>query len=683
MALTARQLDRLVETLASIYEDAELRLLEHIARQLTQGLDSPTWAMDKLRELQLLLARLRGDLASMAGRSAEEITKAILDAYNSGRAGALAELVKANMATTAARGASPIVDAAMRALLEETIGATLGTHVRILRSADDIYRQVVAKASGITLTGAVTRRQAAQKALDAFADAGVTGFTDRAGRQWDMRSYVEMAMRSASHRASVQGHLDQLQAHGHDLVMVSDHAQECEQCRPFEGKVLSISGLPRIDGVQVLCSVAEAYQRGYGHPGCVLGDTRVAAPSGVLASDSRWYEGEIVVIHTARGNELSITPNHPVLTTEGWVAAGLLRVGNRVVSHRGHHQRVSATRPDDELIEARIGDVHEALLEASPVPAVRMPAATEQFHGDGGTNGHVEVVWTHGLLQDAGGASGRNGRGDQSLLRGGVRLSHFLRGRPSSQLGGGDDAPRGGDMRGSDLGGTLGLGHALPLASLGQATVGSIPTTGQSLADGRLTDPESLGDVCLGHAVEVEPDALGQPGWIRALHVASLLDGASDAGVLEELLNEGGTGADAFGQNPGGLSSPVAADDVIFIERRSWSGHVYNLQTGGGWYTASQIVVHNCRHRFIAYFDGITEVPQGTADPKGDADRQRQRYLERGVRAWKRREAAALDPQAKAAARLKVREWQARLREHVAANDLQALPYRTSTRAAR
>lgn len=356
MALTARQIDRLVETLASIYEDAELRLLEHIARQLAQGIDSPSWAMDKLRELQLLLARLRGDLASMAGRSAEEITKAILDAYNSGRAGALAELVKAKMATTAARGASPIVDAAMRALLEETIGATLGTHVRILRSADDIYRQVVAKASGITLTGAVTRRQAAQKALDAFADAGVAGFTDRAGRQWDMRSYVEMAMRSASHRASAQGHLDQLQAHGHDLVMVSDHAQECEQCRPFEGKVLSISGLPRIDGVRVYCSVAEAYARGYGHPGC--------------------------------------------------------------------------------------------------------------------------------------------------------------------------------------------------------------------------------------------------------------------------------------------------------------------------------------RHRFIAYFEGITDVPQGTADPKGEADRQQQRYLERGVRAWKRREAAALDPQAKAAARLKVREWQARLREHVAANDLQALPYRTSVSAA-
>lgn len=268
MALTAEQLDRLVDTLAAIYDDAELRILEHIARQLAQGLDSPDWAMTKLRELQLLQARLKGNLDALVGKSAEEITKAILDAYNSGRAEALADLVRAKLAKDAARDLNPVEDLAMRSLLTEAIGATLGMHPRILRSVDDVYRQVVAKAAGVMLTGAQTRRQVAQRALDEFADRGVTGFTDRAGRNWEMRSYAEMALRSASHRASTQGHLDQLQAQGHDLVIVSDHSQECELCRPFEGKVLSISGAPRIDGVQVLCTVAEAYHRGYGHPGC-------------------------------------------------------------------------------------------------------------------------------------------------------------------------------------------------------------------------------------------------------------------------------------------------------------------------------------------------------------------------------------------------------------------------------
>ena len=65
---------------------------------------------------------------------------------------------------------------------------------------------------------------------------------------------------------------------------------------------------------------------------------------------------------------------------------------------------------------------------------------------------------------------------------------------------------------------------------------------------------------------------------------------------------------------------------------------------------------------------------------KGDPDlyaaRQQQRYLERGVREWKRREAASLDDLAAGKARAHVREWQGRLREHVAANDLKRLYYR-------
>ena len=56
--------------------------------------------------------------------------------------------------------------------------------------------------------------------------------------------------------------------------------------------------------------------------------------------------------------------------------------------------------------------------------------------------------------------------------------------------------------------------------------------------------------------------------------------------------------------------------------------------------------------------------------------RQQQRYLERGIRVWKTRQAVALDDSAARAAQAKVREWQGRLREHVAANGLKRLSYR-------
>jgi hypothetical protein len=74
-----------------------------------------------------------------------------------------------------------------------------------------------------------------------------------------------------------------------------------------------------------------------------------------------------------------------------------------------------------------------------------------------------------------------------------------------------------------------------------------------------------------------------------------------------------------------------------------------------------------CRHSHAAYIPGLTERPPegSTADPEGDAARQRLRELERRVRRAKREELLAITPEAKAAAKRKVRAQQAAIRDHV------------------
>ncbi len=82
---------------------------------------------------------------------------------------------------------------------------------------------------------------------------------------------------------------------------------------------------------------------------------------------------------------------------------------------------------------------------------------------------------------------------------------------------------------------------------------------------------------------------------------------------------------------------------------------------------ASGLYHPGCRHSHAAYLPGITERPPegSTADPEGDAARQRLRELERRVRRAKREELLALDPAAKAEAKRKVRKAQADIRAHV------------------
>ncbi|GAA0969800.1 hypothetical protein GCM10009555_017580 [Acrocarpospora macrocephala] len=84
-----------------------------------------------------------------------------------------------------------------------------------------------------------------------------------------------------------------------------------------------------------------------------------------------------------------------------------------------------------------------------------------------------------------------------------------------------------------------------------------------------------------------------------------------------------------------------------------------------------------CRHSISSYLPGVTKTPKNTADPAGDKARQRQRAIERKIRQYKERELGALTPEAKAAAKVKVKQWQGIMRDHLRAHPkLKRQPHR-------
>ncbi|MFE6683937.1 phage minor capsid protein [Streptomyces sp. NPDC057729] len=77
----------------------------------------------------------------------------------------------------------------------------------------------------------------------------------------------------------------------------------------------------------------------------------------------------------------------------------------------------------------------------------------------------------------------------------------------------------------------------------------------------------------------------------------------------------------------------------------------------------------NCRHSVAAYTPGVTRPPaHGGSDPEGYEAGQRQRAIERAIRKYKNRSAAATTPEAARAANAKVRQWQGAMRDHLAAH---------------
>src|SRR5690606_6622780 len=260
-----------------VYEEAEAIMLRRVARRLARGIDEEGWAERKLSEI----VTLRREILQVLNRLKEynrDIAGAISKAYSAGVSsadndmGAIAAELKAKIEGTSvtlrltsdieARFGT-IKQSAVNAIVRSTITKLEGIHMRILRDVDDIYRQVIAETAVQVNTGTLTRREAAQRALNRFTERGITGFVDRAGRRWEMASYVEMAVRSASGQAAIEGHINRIQSYGHDLVFVSDAPGECEKCRPWENKVLSITG-----NTPGYPSLVEARAAGLFHPRC-------------------------------------------------------------------------------------------------------------------------------------------------------------------------------------------------------------------------------------------------------------------------------------------------------------------------------------------------------------------------------------------------------------------------------
>lgn len=255
------------KVLADLYGDAAQQLIDLVARRLARGITDPGWAEVKLSQI-LALRQETATLVRALERDAYQIVaEQMIEAYQAG-------ILSAGGPGATADGAGLVATnrAAVEALAADTARTLAATHTRILRTSEDVYRRVIAETAGQVVVGAQSRREAAARAVARFAQQGVTGFVDAKGRNWELASYAEMATRTAAGQAHIQGGLDRYEQQGRYLVIVSDAPEECSLCRPFEGRVLSITGREPpptdIEGHRYGGTLATARAAGFLHPSC-------------------------------------------------------------------------------------------------------------------------------------------------------------------------------------------------------------------------------------------------------------------------------------------------------------------------------------------------------------------------------------------------------------------------------
>lgn len=267
--------ETLLAKLLELYGWAEQELLTKLAKALTKGIDGEHWTEQQLVELQRYRRQAEQILEKLMANTPAAAGDAVTKAVNRGAAAASADVAAAVQAPIITGAGMTVVDTFAATAMAAELTGTLGqTRSNIFRSVDDIYRRVITDVTSNALLGATTRRQAAETALQRFSRAGITGFTDRTGRRWEMTTYVESATRSSLMNAATEGHTQRLQQSGYDIVVVSDVPQECERCRPWEGKLLTLSGRATTVNdrsgriIPVVGTLSQAKRAGLFHPNC-------------------------------------------------------------------------------------------------------------------------------------------------------------------------------------------------------------------------------------------------------------------------------------------------------------------------------------------------------------------------------------------------------------------------------
>jgi len=111
------------------------------------------------------------------------------------------------------------------------------------------------------------------------------------------------------------------------------------------------------------------------------------------------YVGPVIEINTRSGSRLTVTPNHPVLTTSGLLAAHHLREGFNLIHNSGTIKDSSIPSPGHNYKNspARIDEVFHSLRSKGRL--VNRECMSDDLHGDGAwANGDIEIIKTNSLL---------------------------------------------------------------------------------------------------------------------------------------------------------------------------------------------------------------------------------------------------------------------------------------------
>ena len=348
------------------------------------------------------------------------------------------------------------------------------------------------------------------------------------------------------------------------------------------------------------------------HPFCVLPDTKVVAPNADALMRTR-YLGDVFELISAKGRRVTVTANHIMLTTRGWIRAKDLVEGDQIIYYSGWDKPINGVDPANDHGVATIKDCFTALSKASSMATTAMPATAIDFKGDAIENEKIEIIDVDSLLRNHRNMTGLEFAQDRKLI--------FAR-----------DVAMGLDCKGS-------LNELLMGLALIADGVMSCERVASIFFGGALRHHELI-SLLLGTHYHTRLLKSSNDRGLRGAELSrKFLDTSTCEVLASQRIGKNSQGVciansdailtqnaiDRFAANTIELrkfcdrfAGAIELDQLIRINKSFYSGHVYDLSTESTLYICNGIITSNCRSTTAPYFADTQDAVRVARNAEGE-----------------------------------------------------------------
>lgn len=597
--------------LLALFRQTELKLIREIARKRGQGyVDYAEVAA---------LERVRRTLQRMLGDAEKYVPLMIeYEFYKGAEAAAGYANAQALINPGRTRAIEILTDnllGQVEEMAQTAYQATASKLFLVGRLESDPFRDTVIEKAAESLAEGRGSLSKTEEIIRAVQEQGITAFVDKAGHEWSLSSYGNMAVRTTVRQAQVAAVLTE---DDHDLYKILAIGSTCPICAVYEGRVYSKSGTspfyPPLSDAFGKIDPAGANDLSNSflniHPNCLVPGGFVLAES-VMSESRRFYSGKVITLKTSTGNEITITPNHPVLTDRGFVPADGLTEGDKIIEASGKYGSFLRETPNNINIKSVLNEELHAFMQTVSRSACSVEGTPEQFHGDGCIDQKVDIVFTDSL-----GAGERNVMRSEEVKEKGfptsqLRMLQLFSDSPFAKV-------------------CVSALHSLDRIVGGFRLVRSIkriPVHSKQLADLRTRATAFLGNLRKGKSFVVESEEfikLRPVGFkkffrniIERFAVNTTAGGSASRTVDPVVLKcfDEGFPTEVILPPDFSKAEPLAYKRLKYIGSQGglqvsrllhktpsfYSGYVYNFETEHSFYVYNSIVTHNCLHSLVPY----------------------------------------------------------------------------------